>query len=145
MLVVCASWPNIPCVDDLPFRVSVEDNVAVTTIELSICLGFHRNSAAAFHTPDLGNTEIIGKCWTSFWDILRSILLYHPLSSLSLCSQVLCYKARKDSSLKWIFLPYMHWMNSDHQQATAVYFSLSWCFSVTRSTQCYVELTFLMS
>lgn len=105
MLVVCANWPNIPCVDDLPFRVSVEDNVAVTTIELSICLGFHRNSAAAFHTPDLGNTEIIGKCWTSFWDTLRSILLYHPLSSLSLCSQVLCYKARKDSSWSGSFYP----------------------------------------
>lgn len=43
----------IPGVDDLSLFVCVEDDVTVPTVELTIALGFHRNSATALHPPDL--------------------------------------------------------------------------------------------
>lgn len=89
--------PNIPCVDDLPPRVSVEDNVTVTPIELSVRLRSHRNSAAAFHTPDLGKQ---GNHWRLLRLILRLFTKCFTVLSLQcpFCSQVLLNRNREDSS-----------------------------------------------
>lgn len=43
----------IPGVDYLPLPVSVQDDVAVSTVELTIVLRINRNSTTALHPPDL--------------------------------------------------------------------------------------------
>lgn len=46
-----------PVVDDLPLTaavaVVVQDDVAVTTVELPVCGGVHRHFGGAFDSPDL--------------------------------------------------------------------------------------------
>jgi hypothetical protein len=50
-------WKDSPCVDDLSSGISVEDNVAVTAIELAIGAWVNLDSTTVLYTPDLKETE----------------------------------------------------------------------------------------
>lgn len=132
--------PNIPCIDDLPFPVSVEDNVTVTPIELSVSLRSHRNSATAFHTPDLGNREIIGDCWTSSWDSSQGISLPHPLSVLPVPK---CYWIETGRILhevgKYTLSPLNWWQPSTRDCSTLLFVLMLCCHMIT--SQCHAALS----
>lgn len=57
--MTCGTWAlqDSPRVDDLPSGVSVEDNVAITTVELAMGVWVDLDPATVLHTPDLKETE----------------------------------------------------------------------------------------